>query len=134
MSPENKADEQAWKCAGCGAPSPNRVRACDCPTECLFQLGVRDAVLKVEPTGTSLRRIILEVLGMRPKRTYSQDELSRVVDAVRAEERARADTITPAMIQAAQDRVQSRGEDMYASIYRAMRAAACLADNQSKEG
>lgn len=35
-----------------------------------------------------------------------------------------ADEITPAMIQAAQDLVQGPDEDMYTSIYRAMRGAA----------
>jgi hypothetical protein len=59
---------------------------------------------------------------------------NRLMNAVRSEERARADTITPAMIQAAQDRVQGPDEDMYSAIYRAMRAAAYIADNQSKEG
>jgi hypothetical protein len=54
----------------------------------------------------------------------------RLFNAVRAEERARADTITPAMIQAAQNRVQGADEDMYSAIYRAMRGAAYISDNQ----
>lgn len=53
-------------------------------------------------------------------------------DTLRAEERARADTITPAMIQAAQDRVQGSDEDMYSAIYRAMRGAAYIADNRGE--
>jgi len=24
--------EREWTCAGCGAPSPNQLRSCDCPT------------------------------------------------------------------------------------------------------
>jgi len=30
-------NESDWKCAGCGKPSPHRVRACDCPTNCVVQ-------------------------------------------------------------------------------------------------
>ena len=32
-------NEKAWKCAGCGVPSPDRIRACNCPTEVLWQEG-----------------------------------------------------------------------------------------------
>lgn len=80
--------------------------------------------------GKIFDRIWSEGAKAVPRMSYS-DALSAFADAVRAEERARAGTITPAMIQAAQDRVQGQDEDMYTSIYRAMRGAA---DNQSKEG
>ena len=30
------ANDDSWLCAGCGKPSPGRVRACDCPTSCLY--------------------------------------------------------------------------------------------------
>jgi hypothetical protein len=32
-------NEKAWKCAGCGVPSPDRIRACNCPTAVLWQEG-----------------------------------------------------------------------------------------------
>ncbi len=25
-----------WKCAGCGTPSPDRARACECPTSVVY--------------------------------------------------------------------------------------------------
>jgi len=28
-----------WKCCGCGAPSPDRKRACDCATNCVSRNG-----------------------------------------------------------------------------------------------
>lgn len=31
--------EIEWRCAGCGILSPGRVRACSCPTECLYVRG-----------------------------------------------------------------------------------------------
>lgn len=31
---------ETWKCCGCGAPSPSRVRSCDCATGVLFRQGV----------------------------------------------------------------------------------------------
>lgn len=43
-------NEKAWKCAGCGAPSPDRVRACNCPTEVLWQEGA-ETVTKMERVG-----------------------------------------------------------------------------------
>lgn len=53
--------------------------------------------------------------------------VNTLMNAVRAEEQARADIVTPAMIQAAQDRVQGPDEVIYASIYRAMRAVVYIA-------
>ena len=31
--------EIEWRCAGCGILSPGRIRACSCPTECLYVRG-----------------------------------------------------------------------------------------------
>jgi hypothetical protein len=36
---EHIPNEAKWKCCGCGVISPNRVRSCACPTECLYQPG-----------------------------------------------------------------------------------------------
>jgi hypothetical protein len=60
------------------------------------------------------------------------DRIEALMNAGRQEERARADTITPAMINAAMARIQGPDDDMYSSIYRTMLAAAYL--NDSREG
>lgn len=35
--PDTAPATTAWKCAGCGTLSPDRVTSCDCPTVCLFR-------------------------------------------------------------------------------------------------
>ena len=42
---------QDWECAGCGAPYPNRVGACDCPTTVVFRQEGKRMVhaTKIEP-------------------------------------------------------------------------------------
>lgn len=43
-------DETLWKCCGCGAHSPGRLRVCDCPTEVLYVPGnSKRSALKIEP-------------------------------------------------------------------------------------
>jgi hypothetical protein len=32
MWEDGKMAEYEWTCAGCGIPSPNKMRSCDCPT------------------------------------------------------------------------------------------------------
>ncbi|UPT53178.1 hypothetical protein [Synechococcus phage Ssp-JY42] len=44
-----KADDQPWKCAGCGAETTDRIRNCDCPTGCLYRPGSNEAAVKIEP-------------------------------------------------------------------------------------
>lgn len=43
---------KTWKCVGCGAPSPGRQRACDCPTCCLYRAGdenILEYSVKIDP-------------------------------------------------------------------------------------
>lgn len=47
-------NEKAWKCAGCGMPSPDRIRACNCPTAVLWQEGA-ETVTKAEGPGLIAR-------------------------------------------------------------------------------
>ncbi len=84
--------------------------------------------------GKIFDRIWSEGAKAVPRMSFSE-ALSAFADAVRVEERARAGVITPAMIQAAQDRDDwMEEEDLYASIYRAMRAASYIADDAKGEG
>lgn len=34
----NETRACAWECSGCGAPYPNRIGECDCPTMVVFRL------------------------------------------------------------------------------------------------
>jgi hypothetical protein len=36
-----------WKCCGCGAPSPDRKRSCDCVTDCLYR--DNEQATKIDP-------------------------------------------------------------------------------------
>lgn len=59
-------NEQDWKCCGCGKPSPNRERVCDCPTNCVSQ-GNRSA-WKVDPGARRLSETIrTRLLGVKPE-------------------------------------------------------------------
>lgn len=83
----------------------------------------------MSPENESLaRRICPERFKVHDDYNRLTGDLDALMNAVRAEERARADTITPAMIQAAQDRVQGPDEDMYSAIYRAMRSSAVISN------
>jgi hypothetical protein len=55
-------NEKAWKCAGCGVPSPDRVRACNCPTAVLWQEGA-GTVTKVKGPGLIARFMSSITLG-----------------------------------------------------------------------
>lgn len=41
-------EQDDWRCAGCGIPSPNTERACDCPTRVVCR-GVNEQAWKREP-------------------------------------------------------------------------------------
>ncbi len=41
MTDLNNLAESVWRCAGCGVPTPDIVKRCDCATMCAFR---RDAV------------------------------------------------------------------------------------------
>ena len=46
---EPVADALEWRCAGCGALSPGKVRACDCPTNCLHVRGdPKSSAIKID--------------------------------------------------------------------------------------
>lgn len=57
-----------WKCAGCGAPSPDKARSCECPTSVVYyREGKKDTTAwKIgedpsqpdEPYKIALRRIV----------------------------------------------------------------------------
>lgn len=34
---QTEAEGGGWKCSGCGIATPRRVRACDCPTNCVYR-------------------------------------------------------------------------------------------------
>jgi hypothetical protein len=38
LSPVSELFVRPWLCAGCGKPSVNRERTCECPTGCLYRL------------------------------------------------------------------------------------------------
>jgi len=46
-------EDENWKCAGCGAPSPGRLRSCACATSVVFNNSVQ--AWKIEPYEASLR-------------------------------------------------------------------------------
>lgn len=45
-----------WKCVGCGAVSPDRVRSCDCATNCVFRQedGHQVVEIKIEREETTV--------------------------------------------------------------------------------
>jgi hypothetical protein len=56
---------KAWKCANCGVVSPDRVRACNCPTEVLWQEGA-GTVLRVKRLGMFARVMRVIIHGKDP--------------------------------------------------------------------
>lgn len=55
-----------WKCSGCGAPTPDRVRCCECPTSCVSREG--ESAWKIEPGPHILAETIrTRLLGVRPE-------------------------------------------------------------------
>lgn len=55
-----------WKCSGCGKPSPDRLRTCDCPTNCLS--GSKGSALKIDPAPHFLAETIrTRILGVPPE-------------------------------------------------------------------
>lgn len=40
-----------WRCAGCGTPSPDRIRVCECPTEVVTQPGGKSEWKRPENAG-----------------------------------------------------------------------------------
>lgn len=89
-------NEKAWKCAGCGALSPDRMRACSCPTEVLWQEGV-GTVLKLDghPGLSPENRPLVERWAAPGYSEHSAlyaltvVEIDAMMNAVRAKERAR---------------------------------------------
>jgi hypothetical protein len=67
----SEPNEKAWKCAGCGVPSPDRIRACDCPTAVLWQEEA-ETVTKVDPDINE--RFVRFVLGKTLKGSDNQSK------------------------------------------------------------
>lgn len=58
---------EGWTCMGCGIASPNRVRACYCPTNCVSN-GSGKSAWKIEPEPYRLAETIrTRLLGVRPE-------------------------------------------------------------------
>ncbi|MCW2228067.1 hypothetical protein M2238_002192 [Bradyrhizobium elkanii] len=56
-----------WKCSGCGVPTPNRVRCCNCPTNCISD-GQGNGAWKIEAGPSKLAETIrTKLLGVRPE-------------------------------------------------------------------
>jgi hypothetical protein len=57
-----------WKCAGCGAPSPDRFRSCRCPTNCVTIGHGKKSAWKIEPEPHRLAETIRSrLLGIKPE-------------------------------------------------------------------
>jgi hypothetical protein len=56
-----------WKCSGCGTPTPDRIRVCDCPTNCVSN-GNGKSAWKIDPWPNRLAETIrTKILGVRPE-------------------------------------------------------------------
>ena len=55
-----------WKCSGCGKPTPDRIRCCECPTNCVS--GSQGSAWKIEPAPHLLAETIRsKILGVAPE-------------------------------------------------------------------
>lgn len=80
-----------WKCSGCGALTPDRVRACDCPTAYLYREidGVMEHHVKTDveqypfPRGIGRVSDNAQVLIVFFDREPTDDEMRAVHDALR---------------------------------------------------
>jgi len=84
-----------WKCAGCGKITPDRVRACECPTACLYREGDDghlDHNVKTEveqyPRPCGIGRIAdnNKVLMVFFERQPSDDEMRTVLDTLKEQQ------------------------------------------------
>jgi hypothetical protein len=56
-----------WKCSGCGKPSPDRFRICDCPTNCVSDM-IGKTAWKIDPAPRRLAETIRTlILGIAPE-------------------------------------------------------------------
>lgn len=84
VKPSDLIREDAWRCASCGKPAPNRLRTCEgCPTGCVYQHTAAGSasVWAVEPEALAKERLAAAAPAMLAALHEAEEVLTQYEDA-----------------------------------------------------